>query len=524
MMKKSDKIKKKSKKLPVDNNSPDQGTYNVWHKYNDFIRRLYLERPLKRPTGKQLTLKYLSKLAIVFFGALFTTLTFYFLIDPNGLYNSGLNGLLQAVSKLIVGRSNIGWGSYYFIYYGLGFVTNLLFILILRALFKAKLEIISTSIFYVLSQIIWTQIFGAFKLREYVFNRFNPSSWQGLSANSQLSFTLPYYIVIAIVAAIIHTYGYSLIFRAQATPGGLEIFTSHFSSQKGKKKVSISTLMKIFGLGIIFLVTLINFAVIEDDSQMRKSLLQKEIEEQKEKFEENGLKITGRETDAILKSWEEDIKKAKRLEKNENPDLKKIFALREKNRSLTSLLKNKTGFQKLENYPQEIRYYLACPDEKKEKLQAERDKIERKINSVSGEKLVRKLRRKNDLENRIKELDKEKERSVVHKYLSYITNNERLWATMVYIFLSSFLISQIFPRDQIILLRLHSLTEENRNKGLKLLKKFSPVYYTVYHRKGLQEEVIHVISCHLSKWNYYLLAPYLKQIGKPYSSEANASE
>ncbi|CAG8771709.1 7956_t:CDS:2, partial [Racocetra persica] len=225
-------------------------------------------------------------------------------------------------------------------------------------------------------------------------------SWQGLSANSQLSFTLPYYIVIAIVAAIIHTYGYSLIFRAQATPGGLEIFTSHFSSQKGKKKVSISTLMKIFGLGIIFLVTLVNFAVIEDDSKMRKSLLQKEIEEQKEKFEENGLKIT-----------EKDIKEAKQLEKNENPDLKKIFALREKNRPLTSLLKNKTGFQKLENYPQEIRYYLACPDEKKEKLQAERDKIERKINSVSGEKLVRKLRRKNDLENRIKELDKEKERS-----------------------------------------------------------------------------------------------------------------
>jgi len=69
-------------------------------------------------------------------------------------------------------------------------------------------------------------------LREYVFNRFNPSSWQGLSSQSQLSFTLPYYIVIAIVAAIVHTYGYSLIFQAKATPGGLEIFTSHFSSQK----------------------------------------------------------------------------------------------------------------------------------------------------------------------------------------------------------------------------------------------------------------------------------------------------
>jgi hypothetical protein len=70
---------------------------------------------------------------------------------------------------------------------------------------------------------------------------------------------------------------------------------------------------------------------------------------------------------------------------------------------------------------------------------------------------------------------------------------------MIYIFLSSFLISQIFPRDQVVLLRLHSLTEEDRNKGLNLLKRFSPIYYTVYQKKGKQEEIIYVTSCHLSK-------------------------
>src|SRR5437764_14642083 len=102
-------MKKMQKKTELNNNSPDQGTYNIRQQYNEFIRRLYLEKPVKKPTGKQLTFKYLSKLAIVFIGALFTTLTFYFLIDPNGLYNSGLNGLLQAFSKLIVGRNtNIG--------------------------------------------------------------------------------------------------------------------------------------------------------------------------------------------------------------------------------------------------------------------------------------------------------------------------------------------------------------------------------------------------------------------------------
>lgn len=71
---------------------------------------------------------------------------------------------------------------------------------------------------------------------------------------------------------------------------------------------------------------------------------------------------------------------------------------------------------------------------------------------------------------------------------------------MVYIFLSSFLISQIFPRDQMILLHLHSTNEENRDKALKLLEKFSPVYNTVYQKKGeSQEETIFVINCRLSK-------------------------
>ncbi|MEG7978518.1 MAG: hypothetical protein NY202_00950 [Mollicutes bacterium UO1] len=193
------------------------------------------------------------------------------------------------------------------------------------------------------------------------------------------------------------------------------------------------------------------------------------------------------------------MKIAKQSEKEENPNVKQIFEIREKNHPLTALLKGKIGYQKLESYPQEIDYYLAKKEEVKSRLETEKKQVDKKINSVSGKELESKLQRKNDLATRIQELAKEQERSIFPKYLSYITNNERLWATMVYIFLSSFLISQIFPRDQIVLLRLHSFTEESLNKGLKLLKKFSPIYYTVYRKKGEKEEVIHVISCHLSK-------------------------
>ena len=120
------------------------------------------------------------------------------------------------------------------------------------------------------------------------------------------------------------------------------------------------------------------------------------------------------------------MEEVKRLKEKENQNLKRVFAIREKNRPLTALFKTKTGCQQLEDYPQEIDYYLAPDEEKEKELKAEKEKIEKEIGQVEGEKLANKLRRKNDLENRINELEKERRRGAFPKYLSYITNNERL--------------------------------------------------------------------------------------------------
>ena|SRR5947209_5863852 len=120
------------------------------------------------------------------------------------------------------------------------------------------------------------------------------------------------------------------------------------------------------------------------------------------------------------------MRRANDLEKEEDKEIEKIFEIREKNCSLTTLLKNKIGHQQLENYPQEVDYYLAKKEEKKEKLEAEKGQIDKEISGASGEKLAKKLRRKNDLETRIQELNKEQKRNIFPKYLSYITNNERL--------------------------------------------------------------------------------------------------
>jgi hypothetical protein len=217
-----------------------------------------------------------------------------------------------------------------------------------------------------------------------------------------------------------------LIFQSQATPGGLEIFTSHFSSGKGKRKISIGTLMKFFGLIIIFLVTLINFSLVENNYKMKESLLQKEIEDKKKELEEEGIKIEGKDTNVIIEEWKNEMKKANDLEKQNDGDARKVFEIREKYRHLTSLLKGKTGHNQLETYPQEVDYYLEQGEKKSDKMEKEKKEIEKELNNVPREELIQKLQRKNNLEARIKELKKENKRSIVPKFLSYLTNNERL--------------------------------------------------------------------------------------------------
>src|SRR5437660_11880534 len=121
------------------------------------------------------------------------------------------------------------------------------------------------------------------------------------------------------------------------------------------------------------------------------------------------------------------MKNVKQLRKREDQNIKEISAIREKNRPLTAFFKSKTGCQQLENYPQEIDYYVVPNEEKEKLLEAEKEKVKKEIiGETKKEELDKKLHRKSDLESRINELKKEQQRSAFPKYLSYITNNERL--------------------------------------------------------------------------------------------------
>jgi len=59
----------------------------------------------------------------------------------------------------------------------------------------------------------------------------------------------------------------------------------------------------------------------------------------------------------------------------------------------------------------------------------------------------------------------------------------------------------MFPYEEIISIEIHCNTEEERNRGLKILSKFSPLYYNAYKydEKKQKEEIIYLINCKLSK-------------------------
>jgi uncharacterized membrane-anchored protein YitT (DUF2179 family) len=253
---------KKRKKIQIPK------VYEVWLQYDQLVRSLHTKKPKKIISRRTVIRQFLKKLVVVAAGAFLTTVAFYFFINRNRLYNSGLNGLLQKFSQLLTGENNTT--SYYLTYYGMGLASNLLIIFCLWFKFKTRLDIIGTAPFYVLFQVLWTLLFSWLKLENYLFKNFRFFDDHGTQLNS--IYFLPYYVIVALIAAIIHTYGYSLIFRVQAAPGGFEIISAHFANKK-KSRFSIAFLSKVFGYTILFLLTLIDFLQKRGDKSGFKGFL-----------------------------------------------------------------------------------------------------------------------------------------------------------------------------------------------------------------------------------------------------------
>lgn len=524
----------KNIKKKIETSGEIKDDYQGWKRYKDIIRSLHRDAKKKKIKQREKIHSFLAKIGVVFFAAFFTTLAFTLLLKPNGIYNSGLNGFLQAIFNVLSGYSEkVRTYNTQFLF-GTAFFINFLIITILQRFFKGKLEILSTALFYSFAQLFWSGIFDKLKLNNYVLNNFSPENWG--FGREQLGFTLPFYIAIALLAALIHTYGYSLIFKARATPGGLEIVTAHLSSQK-KTKISLGALFKFFGFVIIFLITVVSFLCIDDNPQVKAAELKTYLWEKNKAAREKFLDEEKEDLEQVLQRWKQNYQSKWDLEKSnsdleqelslaENPKIKqekskqiyqnqqKILALQKENSPLTTHLKNKTGSEFLEEYPtEEIKMHLLNKEKLKAALAKEITKREAEIASIGNKRAKKYLIYLKKRQARTEEGIYEKTPTGYLKgYIKYVTNNEKLWATLVYIFLSAFLISQMFPKDIKVILNVQTESRDKLGKILALLKEFKPAYYVshLYEQKTGEEKTIFIINCSLTKWGYYLLQPELK--------------
>lgn len=523
-----------------------KSTVGLWKQYDYFIRSLNSPNRLVEPSFSDKLLSYLKKLLVVFFGAFFITFAFYFFIEPNTLYNGGVNGFLQVISQLIIGKNGLEWRYYRWIYYGLALLVNTVMVIILWKVFDSRLDIISTSIFFVLSQLTWTFIFDKIN---FLFSRFSPAAWKGVFGQSELSLSLPYYLIIALVAAILYSFGNSLILRAQATTGGFDNIAAHFATKKSKFPIGVVS--KIFSITIISLVALTSFLFISDNETMKMSFLERDWEK---KIKQEKL-VVAHSLPTLIEQWKRNMAAANEIEgqihlqqypADREQSKKEIRQLRyggygdaPLKKALTNFLGDKTEITDIELYPREVDYLLANSARKEELIQEEINELNQLIGSEKEESeplayfndsnraqyWIKEGKKTDKYQERLRYLKKQrgalrtqKKENKMKRILRAISNNEKLWATLLFIFVSSYLVDYMFPRKKIINVVIHFRTAEDRDEGIKLLKQYSPIYCTFYRKnKGLEEPVF-LLQCKMNKWNFYLHRPYLKQLGKVYEN------
>ena len=127
--------------------------YEVWQNYDNFIRSLHLKSiEEQRKDSKKRFIHYLIKLLIMIFASFLTTLTFQFLINPNGLFNSGINGVIQVLTSYCFAKYNFNAAYHSSVYYTIVLLVNALIVSAVHQFYPDNLEMNSTALFYVFFQ------------------------------------------------------------------------------------------------------------------------------------------------------------------------------------------------------------------------------------------------------------------------------------------------------------------------------------------------------------------------------------
>lgn len=476
-------------------------TLDLWRDYDGFIRSLHLKSlEEQKKDKKERLINYLVKLIFIFIASFFTTLTFHFFFNPNGLFNSGINGIIQALLNYSKLNNRISVENFSMFYYFSVLFVNLLMISFVHFFHPEDFEKNSTAIFYILSQFVWGAIFKYTTSKNYLFSKFSPSSWSSILKANQLGFTLNHFFTISFICAIVHSYGYSLIYQVKSTPGGLEIITSSFFQGKKNKKRNffIRNLTKILSVFIVFLITLFNFSKVEDNVDIVKNQFIRDVNIAFDKKEENSEK-----NDLFIKDIKNLNELIEEIGKKEKNDLITFNDCEFNNEDILRIFKSYFNDNDLNN--ENISFYFG----KKEgllnyfKKQKGKDFDKSKINNLELNTYSRDF----------------------FGYVKYITNDERLWASLFYILISSFAIKRMFPKGKIVSLIVNLRGKDNLDNVLEILNDFDPVYFKVFSLKNNFEndEDCYIVNCSITKWNYQLLSTELSEFGKILTNEIDES-
>lgn len=528
-------------------------TLGLWEKYDDFIRSLHLQNPFQKPktSYKKKLLEYL-KIALILISASFlTTASFAFFINPNGLYNSGINAIFQIIAQYIISHKGLTWNYFNMLYLPMVFFFNAIMVIILWKVFNSRIEVISTSLLFIIFGITWSFIFSKVN---FLFSNLNPSVWITTMGRRDLTITLPYYIIIAFIAAILRAFGLGLISKCQATPDGLDVILTHLCFKKNN--LSKKWISRAFNIFSVLFIVMINLKFNEDpvmiesffkrDWENKACSEQKDYIEFKKELKNNWGMVSSNKLHQKISTTS--------VESIDNVLLEREKALNESNLLFIDLIKERTLAPRelIEEFLKwEFEFSLSnsegkialidriITDEIKNSLVGtaekgvEHDNVTNHLAEKNRKSLIilydddsnkRRaellIRYHQLLVIRRNDLIKQQNESKLKRTLRKIINDERIWATFVYIFTTSHLVGIFFPYDKTMTINIHCDSMEQVERGMNLVKKFCDTYYWSAHfrHEEAESKKFFIIICKLSRWNYYLYLPYLQQLGEIYEN------
>ncbi len=232
-------------------NIESQNNYSISYIKSGFVKfsRYFIKRNSKR--------RYLLAMLL----GILVSLVTVFLIQNSGLYSSGISGIFQGVARIVQAAlikgstpSDVVNIVYNILFWGLYLVANIP--LIIFAYYKISKEFTYLTIIYVVSNQVFGIIFNQIPNIDQIMV-FGTSTSHGLLAIKLTDWNTfePFILLIyAIVAGLIFSFPYTLVYIFNGSTGGSDIVSIYYAKKKNKK---IGTILIIINSFCIFISTLL---------------------------------------------------------------------------------------------------------------------------------------------------------------------------------------------------------------------------------------------------------------------------